>query len=73
MADVLAYRQGSSGIPDRLKDLSRKFEVEVNAKKYETAREILRSMKREYGAENSLVKKGRFTLRMAGMDLDDLH
>ena len=41
--------------------------------KYETAREILRSMKREYGAENSLVKKGRFTLRMAGMDLDDLH
>ena len=73
VADVLAYRQGSSGIPDKLKDLSRKFEVEVNAKKYEAAREILRNMKREYGAENSLVKKGRFTLRMAGMNLDDLH
>ena len=26
-----------------------------------------------YGEDNSLVKKGKFKLRMAGINLDDLH
>lgn len=67
VSDVLTYRQGSSEIPDDLKRLSKQFEIELNAKQYETAKIILRQMESQYGAENSLVKKGYFRLRMAGI------
>ena len=66
-------RQGSSEIPDELKQLSKQFEMNVNSKKYETAKEILRRMMDQYGEENSLVKKGKFKLRMVGIKFDDLH
>ena len=73
VSDVLSYRQGSSEIPDELKQLSKQFEMNVNSKKYEAAKEILRQMMDQYGEENSLVKKGKFKLRMAGIKFDDLH
>ncbi|RHO97593.1 DUF2813 domain-containing protein [Clostridium sp. AF37-5AT] len=73
VSDVLSYRQGSSEIPDELKQLSKQFEMNVNSKKYETAKEILRRMMDQYGEENSLVKKGKFKLRMVGIKFDDLH
>lgn len=67
VSDVLKYRQGSSEIPDELKDLFKKFELEMNAKRYDHAQIILNKMEEKYGKENSLVKKGRFRLRMAGI------
>lgn len=57
VSDVLTYRQGSSGIPDELKRLSKQFEVELNAKQYEQAKTTLQQMEFQYGTENSLVKK----------------
>lgn len=73
VSDVLSYRQGSSEIPDELKQLSKQFEMNVNSKKYEVAKEILRQMMDQYGEKNSLVKKGKFKLRMAGINFDDSH
>ncbi len=67
VSDVLTYRQGSSGIPDELKRLSKQFEVELNAKQYEQAKTTLQQMEFQYGTENSLVKKGHFRLRMVGI------
>lgn len=67
VSDVLTYRQGSSEIPDELKDLSKKFEIEMNAKNHKDALDVLMRMEEKYGKENSLVKKGRFRLRMAGI------
>ena len=73
VADVLTYRQGSSEIPDKLKGQSKELEIVVNEKDYEAAKKILRSMEQQYGKENSLVKKGKFLLRMAGINFDDIH
>lgn len=73
VSDVLTYRQGSSEIPDQLKQLSKSFEIAVNKKSYQEATEILQLMKSQYGEENSLVKKGHFRLRMAGIDFNDMH
>ena len=73
VADVLTYRQGSSEIPDKLKGQSKELEIVVNEKDYEAAKKILRSMEQQYGKENSLVKKGKFRLRMAGINFDDIH
>ncbi|MDY5575862.1 MAG: AAA family ATPase [Lachnospiraceae bacterium] len=73
VSDVLSYRQGSSEIPDKLKQLSKRFEININSKEYETAKGTLKQMMDIYGEDNSLVKKGKFKLRMAGINLDDLH
>ena len=67
VSDVLTYRQGSSEIPDELKELSKKFEIEMNAKNHKEAQDVLMRMEEKYGKENSLVKKGRFRLRMVGI------
>lgn len=40
---------------------------------YEIAKATLKQMMDIYGEDNSLVKKGKFKLRMAGINLDDLH
>ena len=73
VSDVLSYRQGSSEIPDKLKQLSKRFEININSKEYEIAKVTLKQMMDIYGEDNSLVKKGKFKLRMAGINLDDLH
>ena len=73
VSDVLTYRQGSSEIPDQLKQLSKSFEIAMNKKSYQEATEILQLMKSQYGEENSLVKKGHFRLRMVGIDFNDMH
>lgn len=68
VADVLTYRQESSEIPDELKNFLKQFEKAMNAKQYELAKTIYQKMEEKYGEENSVVKKGRFNLRLAGID-----
>lgn len=69
VSDVLTYRQGSAAIPDELKKMSKKFELSVNAKAYDAAREVLKQMIGQYGEENTLVKKGLFKLKLAGVEV----
>ena len=69
VADVLAYRQGSSAIPEHLRQLSNQFELSLNKKDYEEAKKIISQMAEAYGKENSLVKRGWFKLKMAGVEV----
>lgn len=69
VSDVLNYRQGSTEIPNDLKTRFKDFEVALNARTYETAKSILEKMAIRYGEDNSLVKKGAFKLKMAGIEV----
>lgn len=57
--DVLMYRQGSIGIPKKLKELSKEFEKAITNENYEKARNLYCEMKELYGDDNSQVKSAK--------------
>lgn len=63
VSNVLSYRQGSSEIPDKLKQLSKRFEININSKEYEIAKATLKQMMDIYGEDNSLVKKRKIQIK----------
>lgn len=65
--DVLEFRQGSDGIPHKLKSLYGQFDEALNEDDVEKARRLLVNMESEYGSDNSEVKRAKFE-----MGLDEL-
>ena len=69
VADVLSYTQRSDDIPGDLRQQEKAFEVAMNAKDYQNAKEIIGRMIGQYGEDNTFVKKGKFKLKLSGIEV----
>lgn len=64
ITDVLELRQGSLGVPQEIRAMSEQFENAMNLENYDSARQILQSMKEKYGEENTEVRSAMLELEL---------
>lgn len=62
--DVVAYTQGSTGIPENLRKLYDAFDRAFGLREWERVRAIYTSMLEAYGEDNTLVKKCRTKMKL---------
>lgn len=67
--DVVELRQGSSSIPQKLKELSERFDLCLNNNKIEEAKRIYEEMYNRYGEKNSEVKNAELELFLGEINL----
>lgn len=70
IADVLEFKQGSLGVPKGIRELSSQFDRAMNDDDYERAKQILQTMKEQYGEDNTEVRSAMLELDLG--DVDDL-
>lgn len=62
--DVVEYKQGSSGIPQELRQLKNEFEAAFSERNKEKSQDALDKMRARFGANNTEVKRAEAKMQV---------